>query len=113
MLIYIIFFILFSPGIVPAIVRGAPIRMAFNVPLLTSMLSTLGFWWIVYVLHHVLEPRFYEYFQMRGEVGSERSKERKLDARGNRIRTCASDFDCSENEVRTSCKGGICKDSSA
>jgi hypothetical protein len=54
-----------------------------------------------------------ESFQLRGEVGSERSKERKLDARGNRIRTCASDFDCSENEVRTSCKGGVCKDPSA
>ena len=113
MLIYIVFFILCSPGIVPAIVRGAPIRLAFNISLLSSIISTLGFWWIVYVLHHVLEPRFYEYFQLRGEVGSERSESRKKDKRGNPIRTCAEEYDCGENETRTSCKGGMCKEPSA
>lgn len=53
-----------------------------------------------------------EPFQIRGQVGSERSASRRQDKQGNPIRTCADDTDCQENETRTSCQAAICREPS-
>jgi hypothetical protein len=55
-----------------------------------------------------LVPR--EPFQLRGQVGSERSEARRTDARLNPIRTCTSDVDCRDNASRKSCRTGLCKE---
>ncbi len=75
--------------------RGRPRALALSLLAATSILASL---------------QRVEAFQLRGEVGSERSEERRKDKRGNPIRTCASDFDCEENETRMKCNAAMCKE---
>jgi hypothetical protein len=110
---YVVLFFLMSPGILPALLRGRAINTASTVPVAAAAVAAGIFGVTLYALQSIeLLPEL-ESFQLRGEVGSERSETRKKDKQGNPIRTCAEDYDCGENETRTSCKGGICKEPSA
>lgn len=75
--------------------RGRPRALALSLLAVASILVSL---------------QRVEAFQLRGDVGSERSEERKKDKRGNPIRTCASDSDCEENETRVKCMAAMCRE---
>lgn len=105
-LIYSALFFILTPAIIAAIGNG---KRATTFSFGGLLLASILFGFIVVGLQKIgLVPR--EPFQLRGQVGRERSEARRTDARLNPIRTCANDIDCRDNATRKICMTGVCKE---
>jgi hypothetical protein len=108
MWVYVLLFFILSPGVLPALWKKGVAGGVFTTQPAAAAVAAAIFGVALYVLEKAgMAPT--EAFQLRGEVGAERSAERRRDVGANPVRTCATNDDCKDNEERKFCDAAVCK----